>query len=149
MYAIGHISLGYLAGKTLGTATGKPPNIFLIWILAVLPDIDVVMRRFVPHRGPTHSLILAAVVFAPLLVIRFSQSVPYFAALAIHSIIGDYFTNGGLQILWPLSSRWISYSNAIPMGSINEIMLELILFTIMMATIFISKDYKNILPKKI
>lgn len=141
------MALGYFAGRAVGKATGSQPNIIVIWLLAVLPDVDLLFRRFVVHRGPTHSIIVAVIIFAPLLLAIPRRAAPYLAALATHSLIGDYIT-GGAQILWPLSTRWISYSYELPMGSAIEITSELVLFTMMMIALIASKDYRKILQIK-
>lgn len=138
MYAVGHIALGYLVGRAFNR--GKTINIPLIWTLSLLPDIDLLIPSL-PHRGPTHSLIVPLIVFVPIFLAYKWKAVPYIAALATHTIVGDMFTKGGVQILWPFSMRWVSHGLAMCMASTLENYVEIALFLVLIFTIALSKDY--------
>lgn len=79
-------------------------NIPLVLALSVIPDADTVVQ-FTNHRGPTHSIIVALIIFAPILFVYRKKALPYLIALIQHSLIGDYFTGGGIQLLWPLTTE--------------------------------------------
>jgi hypothetical protein len=79
-YAVGHFALGYVIGKLAMKATKTKMNIPLILTLSVIPDIDILVP-YVEHRGPFHSVIMATIVFLPLLVHYGRTAYPYFLAL--------------------------------------------------------------------
>jgi hypothetical protein len=134
------MALAYLLGKASAKPLKINLNIPLILILSIIPDIDIVLMGEL-HRGPTHSIIMALLVFIPFFVIYSWKAAPYFIALASHSLIGDFFIGGQIQLLWPLSAQqfglpelgsyYISIYNPI------NIALELTLFG--MATIVMYK----------
>ena len=142
MFAVGHIALGYIIGKILSKTQEKGQNIQVLWTLSLLPDIDLLIPGL-QHRGPTHSLIVALIVFAPLFMIRPRKTAPFFAALATHSLIGDYLT-GEVKLFWPLSSEWLKFENTITMGNLFETGLELALFAILIATLILSRDFNHL-----
>ncbi len=137
MRALGHIALGYITGKIVSNATDQSINLPVIWILSLLPDIDLLIPDL-QHRGPTHSIIVALIIFTPLFITASWKAAPYFAALASHSLIGDYFT-GKTQLFWPLSLEWLEYERAIRMGSTLEPYIELALFAVMIAVLILSR----------
>jgi membrane-bound metal-dependent hydrolase YbcI (DUF457 family) len=100
--------LAYLLGKASAKLLKVNLNIPLILVLSIIPDIDI-LGDFIfnseIHRGPTHSIIVAIVVFIPFFVLYRQKVMPYFAALASHSLIGDFLIGGQLQLLWPLSTN--------------------------------------------
>ena len=147
MYAVGHISLGYLTAKLLNRATKQNLNIPAIWTLSIIHDIDLLIPGL-QHRGPTHSIILITIVFAPLLFAKKEKVAPYFIATAIHPF-ADYMTKGGAQLFWPLSHQWIQYKNAMSMTSIIETNIELTLFLTLIGTMIILLDYKHLLNSDI
>jgi membrane-bound metal-dependent hydrolase YbcI (DUF457 family) len=138
MLILGHIALGYITGKIISKATDQSINIPVIWILSLLPDIDLLIPGL-RHRGPTHSIIVALIIFTPLFIIASWKAAPYFAALVSHSLIGDYFT-GGAQMFWPLSSEWLEYERSMRMGSALELSIALALFTVMIAILILSRE---------
>jgi hypothetical protein len=137
------MSLAYLLGKGSSKTLKVNLNIPLILVLSIIPDMDIVFMREL-HRGPTHSIIVAIIIFIPFFIIYRKKAVPYFLALASHSMIGDFFIGGGIQLLWPLSSQefglheiggpYISIWNPI------NILLEWTLFAIAAVIMFKSKD---------
>jgi hypothetical protein len=102
------MALGYLIGKASAKLLKVNISIPLILVLSVLPDIDIILNflfNIEIHRGPTHSIISAILVFIPFLILYRQKAVPYFAALISHSLIADFIIGGQLQLLWPLSTR--------------------------------------------
>ena len=143
MMAIGHITLGYIIGNPLNRASDHSLNIPALWTLSMLPDVDLLIPGL-QHRGPTHSLIFTLIVSLLLIIIGSRKAVPYIAALATHSMIGDYFTDGGIMLFWPFTSEWVKYENAIRMGSTFETYVELALFLILILTLIVSKDFNSL-----
>jgi len=143
MFVVGHIALGYIIGKITSKATGQSPIISAIWALSLLPDIDFLIPGL-RHRGPTHSLVIVLLIFIPLLILRFRETVPYFAALATHLTIGDYITDGGVQLFWPLSSKWVNLKSSLRLGSVVETYIELALFGALILTLILSKDLNRL-----
>ena len=95
----------------------------------MLPDIDFLFPDL-GHRGVTHSL-LVLIMFLFLVILRFRDMLPYFLAFASHSLIGDLFTSGGVQLFWPVILDRVSVGLTLNMGTRFEVMLELILFSLM------------------
>lgn len=143
MFAVGHIALGHIIGKILSKSTRKSQNIPAIWTLSLLPDIDLLIPSL-QHRGPTHSIIVAILIIAPLFIIGSRKTAPYIAALATHSMIGDYITNGGVRLFWPLSLEWLVFERAIMLGSAFEAYIELALFAMLIVTLILSRDYNHL-----
>jgi membrane-bound metal-dependent hydrolase YbcI (DUF457 family) len=133
--------LGYLTGKVSAQKLNVGLNLPLLLTVSILPDIDLLLR-FIQHRGPTHSLITAVVFMTPFLFAYGKSAVPYFIALASHSLIGDFFT-GGTKLFWPFSTGWFGALN-IDVGSLVNASLELILFVVSLVVIFESGDWRKI-----
>lgn len=72
-----------------------------------------------------------------------SKALPYFAALAQHSLVGDFLTGGGIQMLWPITSAW--YGLGIPILSPTNIILEWSSFLVAMAVMLKTKDIQKLL----
>ena len=144
MYAIGHIALGYLAGKILSKATDQNSNTPILWTFSLLPDVDFIIPSL-QHRGPTHSIIFTLLFFTPFLLIAFRKAAPYFAAMLTHFMIGDYITDKGVMMFWPLSLKFVKYQKTIPIGTSLEIQLELALFATLLVILIISKDLNHLL----
>ena len=68
MFAVGHLALGYITGKSSLKILKSNIDIPLIFTLSILPDIDLLIPRLA-HRGPTHSIITITLVSLPLLII--------------------------------------------------------------------------------
>jgi len=137
MYAVGHLALGYLSGKATSKLLSVNVNIPLLFVASVIPDIDLLIPGL-EHRGPTHSLIIFLLLFLPAFILCRKRAIPYFVALAQHSIIGDYLTSGGIQLLWPISSNW--YVTGIKIISLANISLEWVFFLILLTVMFKTKD---------
>ena len=98
------MALAYILGKGSAKPLKVNINIPLILVLSIIPDIDLIFMGEL-HRGPTHSIIAALLVFIPVFVIYRRKAVPYFIALVSHSLIADFFIGGRIQLLWPLTSQ--------------------------------------------
>jgi len=136
MYAVGHLALGYLSGKTASKILNVNANIPLLFLASVLPDIDLLIPGL-NHRGPLHSVILFFLLFLPAFVLFKKRAIPYFLALIQHSLIGDYLT-GWTQLIWPVTTNW--YGLGIEITSLTNILIEWALFLTSTATLFKTKD---------
>jgi len=143
MYAVGHIALGHVVGRVFGRLTGEEINIPLVWLLSVVPDLDLLVRGL-DHRGPSHSVVVAFVVFAPLLLFRFRKSFVYFVVLVTHSLIGDYFT-GEVMLFWPFSHEGFVSPYIISMRNPLEVYLELALFIVFLGIFVFMRDFEKLL----
>jgi membrane-bound metal-dependent hydrolase YbcI (DUF457 family) len=141
-FAIGHIALAYLLGKASAKLLKVNLNIPLILVLSIIPDIDILFDFLFNseiHRGPTHSIIVAIVVFIPFFVLYRKRATPYFAALASHSLIGDFLIGGQLQLLWPLSTNEFGFTGINIYHPIN-IALEFTLFAVALVVMLKTRD---------
>lgn len=129
MNFLGHFALGYFAAVFSSRITREEFFLPLVLMFSILPDVDVFILGL-EHRGPSHSLVVALAIFLPFYML-YGKGFPYFAALASHSLIGDYFTNRGCQMLWPVSTEWVVSSVALDTGPITT-GLELTLFALML-----------------
>jgi membrane-bound metal-dependent hydrolase YbcI (DUF457 family) len=141
------MALAYLVAKASGKLLKVNFNIPLILVLSIIPDVDIILGFLLGsplHRGPTHSIIIAIFVFIPFLVLYRKKAIPYFAALASHSLIGDFFIGGQLQLLWPLSTNEFGlYELGFPYINIYnpiDIALEFALFVIALIVMLKTRD---------
>jgi len=146
MFAVGHISLGYLIAKIVQKPLKTRINLPLIFLLSIIPDVDLLIPTL-EHRGITHSLLVLTIAFVPFFAIYRKNSLPYFAALIQHSIIGDLPTNGGAQMLWPLTDH--VYGLGIEQYGIHGIALELASFLLALAVLVATNDWRTLFQHKI
>jgi len=144
------MALAYLLGKTCAKFLKVNINIPLILVLSVVPDIDIIFEFLLNaeiHRGPTHSLITAILVFIPFFVLYRKKVTPYFVALISHSLIGDFLIGGQIQLLWPLSTSEFGLHEAgfvyIGIAYPINIALEATLFIIATIIMFKTRDLFN------
>ena len=135
MFAVGHMALAYLLAKSSGKLLKITINIPLVFVLSIIPDVDLIFEVLFSvqlHRGPTHSLIFAFLLFVPFFIFFKKKALPYFFSLASHSVLADFFVGGQLQLLWPLSARELGASQfGISLVMINDplnVALEFLLF---------------------
>jgi hypothetical protein len=141
------MALAYLLSKASGKLLKVSFNIPLILVLSIIPDIDILFDFLFNsdiHRGPTHSVIMAILIFIPFFVLYRKKSVPYFVALASHSLIADLIIGGNLQLLWPLSaSEFGLYELGFPYIDIYSpinIALEFTLFIVAFLVMLKTRD---------
>ena len=135
MFAVGHLALGYITGKLADRLMNVKSNIFLLLLVSVIPDIDILIPGL-EHRGPTHSLIIFVILF-PVILLYGKKAVPYFVALGQHTLIGDYITEGA-KLLWPLTGR--IFGTGMKVTSLPNMFLEWCLFLIFIALAFKTRD---------
>ena len=144
MYAVGHFALGYLLGKIASTTLNIKINLNLLFLVSVLPDIDIIIPGLV-HRGPLHSIIVFSIIFIPIFFVYKKSVIPYFLAVIQHILIGDFLT-GGIQLLWPVSIKMYGLNFGI--DSLANIFLELSLFLVSLTILFRTKDIFILLKQK-
>jgi len=113
-------------------------------VLSIIPDADIVFDRLTGaqlHRGPSHSLVVAIIAFIPFFIYYRKKALPYFLALISHSLIGDFFVGGHLQLLWPFSNAKFGFTYLSVFSPIN-ILLELILFLLAVLVLYKTGDYQ-------
>jgi len=135
-YAVGHLALGYLSGKLTSKILSVNVNIPLLFLVSVMPDIDLLIPSL-EHRGPIHSIIIYCLLFLPVFMLYGKRATPYFVALTQHILIGDYLT-GGTQLLWPITINW--YGLGMEITSFANIFMEWVLFLTSMTIMFKTKD---------
>ena len=136
MYAVGHFALGYLIGKIASTTLNIKINLNLLFLVSVLPDIDIIIPGLM-HRGPLHSILVFSILFIPIFFVYKKSVIPYFLAVMQHILIGDFLT-GGIQLLWPVSMKMYVFNFGI--DSFASIFLELFLFLVSLTILFKTKD---------
>ncbi len=142
------MALSYIAGKLTAKPLQVNPNIPLVLTLSVLPDVDLFMEPLLRHGGPTHSLVILVALFLPAMLIWRKTSIPYLAATASHSLIGDYLTRSvktrGVQLFFPLKRTW--YSAGLEGAELLYVYSEVILFVIFLSLLSATRD-TNFLTK--
>jgi hypothetical protein len=129
--------LGKASAKLLRTKI----NIPTVLMLSVIPDTDIIIQIFVPtleHRGPTHSVITALIVFIPIFAVYQKRAIPYFIALIQHSLIGDTVAGGQIQLLWPVATQY--YGTGMNIQSQTNTAVEWTLFLLSMIIMLKTKD---------
>ena len=137
MWFLGHFALGYFSALAVSKFTREKINLPLVWFISILPDIDFFFEPLIIHRGPTHSIIIAALAFLPIFLI-YRRGLTYVAALVSHSLIGDFF-EPPVQLLWPIDINWYGINSSQELTGIMEPALEIFLFSMMIIFIIISK----------
>jgi membrane-bound metal-dependent hydrolase YbcI (DUF457 family) len=148
------MALAYLLGKASAKPFNLNPNIPLLLVLSILPDIDIIFERIFQlelHRGPTHSIIVAILIFIPFFLVYRQRTLPYFLAFASHALVGDFLIGGQIQLLWPFSTAQYGLHE---LGSLYigifdpiNIHLELTLFLIATIILFKSNDIQAFFKK--
>jgi len=133
--------LGYLVAKLTAQATETRMNIPLVMTLSVIPDIDILLP-FIEHRGPFHSILMATIIFVPILVLYGKKGLPYYVALIQHSLLGDYISGGRVQLLWPLTQRLFGIE--ISIVSPTSITLEWLTFLTATVVMLKTKDMQTL-----
>ena len=136
-FAVGHLALGYILGKASAKLLKTEINVPLVFALSIIPDIDLVIP-FLEHRGPTHSIVTAFIVFIPIFAIYKRRAVPYLVALVQHSVIGDYVSGSGIQLLWPLTTG--CYGKEMGVKSQTNIAIEWVIFLTSIIIMLKAKD---------
>jgi membrane-bound metal-dependent hydrolase YbcI (DUF457 family) len=137
LFAVGHFALGYILGKASSKLLKTSFNIPAILMLSIIPDVDIVIP-FLEHRGLTHSIVIASIVFIPIFAIYRKKAAPYFLALIQHSLVGDYVVGGRIQLLFPLTTQY--YGTGISIQSQMDIPIEWAAFLASMLIMIKARD---------
>ena len=149
------MAIAYLLGKGTAKSLRINLNIPILLVLSILPDVDIIfdfLTGAAIHRGPTHSIVVAAFAFIPIFLMYRKTAIPYFLALISHPLIGDFLTGGRVQLFWPLSANEYGLHELggpyISIFSPVNIALEVTLFIIATLILFKSGDWKDFLTNK-
>jgi len=115
-------------------------NIPLVLTLSVIPDIDLLIP-FLEHRGLTHSIIIASLVFIPIFILYRKRAAPYFVALIQHSLVGDFLVGGKTQLLFPLSTQY--FGTGMSILSQTSVAIEWAAFLTSILVMVMIKDIKT------
>ena len=137
MYPIGHFALGYLSSEISSKISKEKVNYPIIFIVSIIPDIDLFIP-FVEHRGSTHSIVVAILIFLPF-IIKYKRGFSYFASLASHSLIGDFFTAYGCRLFWPIVPFWYKTPRPYRLSGRPLMIVEVSLFVLMIISILWKK----------
>jgi hypothetical protein len=137
------LALGYLLGKISARVLKTDVVVPAIFTLSVISDIDFLLP-LIEHRGPTHSIIVAIIIFAPILATHRRKAVPYLAAFIHHPLLGDYMTGRGVQLFWPITMGYYG----IAIEDRLEICLEWFLFATLVIVMLKTKDVATLLQPK-
>jgi hypothetical protein len=142
-FAVGHIALAYLLGKSSARLLKTKIYIPLILALSVIPDIDILFYPVIEHRGPIHSIVVILAVFLPFFFVYRKAAVPYCIAVIQHSLVGDFLAGGRIRLFWPITSQYFGTNISIrsPTNVANEWMFFLIASAVMIA----AKDIHRLL----
>ncbi len=145
-FAVGHFAIGYLLSKATGKILKVDLNVPLVLVLAIIPDTDIALRELFPalvHRGPTHSIVVAFLVFVPLFAVYKKCVAPYLLAVVQHSLISDYVGGGGIQLFWPLTFQ--EYGIKLDIRSSTNVAIEWTAFLLAVLIMSRSKDLLKLL----
>ena len=145
-YAVGHISLGYIISKLTAKTLKTEINIPLIFTLSVIPDVDILIP-FIEHRGPIHSIVATFIVFIPIFAVYEKKAIPYLLAIVQHSLVGDFFAGGKIQLLWPITTH--QYGIEVGIKSLQNIAAEVLAFAALVVIFAMSKDYLKFFRKSL
>jgi hypothetical protein len=148
MFAVGHLALGYLTGKTSGKFLNVSINIPLALALSILPDIDLLVPGL-QHGGPTHSIVLYLALAFPAILVWKKQAIPYLIAVASHPLLGDFPTRPskaqGVQLFFPVSSSWFSAGSEAAI--LTYVYAEVALFAAFLIVMLVTRDVKVLMKQ--
>jgi membrane-bound metal-dependent hydrolase YbcI (DUF457 family) len=146
LFLLGHACWAYLTGRLVSLPFGLRPNLYLLLILGMLPDIDLILGSLdVAHRTVTHSVIFWSLIFIPFFVKYKKVSLPYFVATTQHILIGDMIV-GRTDIFWPVADLRIGLG--LPILSPLNLLLEAAGLAIFVVAVVLGKDRSHIADRK-
>jgi hypothetical protein len=78
------------------------------------------------------------IVFVPLFLYFRKKAAPYYLALVQHVLIGDVLIGGGVEILWPLTTKF--YGLIVSLNSQIDMILESSLFILAIVALILTRD---------
>lgn len=151
MFAVGHMALAYLLGKPVSKLLKTNLNLPLLFVLSIIPDGDLLLIPAL-HRGPTHSIITALLLFLPFFIIYRKKAIPYFLGLTSHFLIADFLIGGQIMLFWPLTQANFGLHEIgltyIDIKSPINIGVELTLFLCATFILFLTRDFSQFLKNR-
>ncbi len=145
------MALAYLLGKSASKFLNVQLNIPLLLLLSIIPDGDLLLIPSL-HRGPTHSIVTALLLFLPLFAYFHKKAIPYFIGLISHSLIADFFIGGQIMLLWPINQANFGLHEIglqyIDIRSPINIVAELILFIFAAFVLLKTSDINQFLKSR-
>jgi len=146
LFLLGHACWAYLTGRLVSHPFGLRPNLYLLLILGMLPDVDLILGSLdIAHRTVTHSVIFWSLVFVPFFAKYKKIALPYFVAAIQHILIGDMIV-GRTNILWPVADLRIGLG--FPILSPLNLLLEAAGLAIFVAVVLLGKDRSHLVDRK-
>jgi len=146
LFLLGHACWAYLTGRFVSHPFGLRPNLYLLLILGMLPDVDLILGSLdIAHRTVTHSVIFWSLVFVPFFAKYKKIALPYFVAAIQHILIGDMIV-GRTNILWPVADLRIGLG--FPILSPLNLLLEAAGLAIFVAVVLLGKDRSHLVDRK-
>ncbi len=100
MFLVGHAAWAYIISRSLASLLRVRINPYLVMLLGMVPDVDILLQEYIKHRSVTHSILFWGIVFIPFLIIYRKRSIPYFVAIIQHIMLGDVIV-ASTNVLWP------------------------------------------------
>lgn len=105
----------------------------LLFVAALLPDVDFLFQPFVTHHSITHSATFWSLIYIPLAVFFRLRILPYAIATYSHFLIGDVIT-GNPPLLYGLSDQtfgtirpWIDENLGWTFGVLYQALVDVIM----------------------
>ncbi|MEM1951289.1 MAG: metal-dependent hydrolase [Candidatus Nitrosocaldus sp.] len=120
MLLVGHAVWAYVIARSLSSVLNIRINPYLVMLLGMVPDVDILLQEYIRHRSITHSIIFWSIAFIPFFIVYRKRSIPYFTAVVQHIMLGDVIV-ASTNILWPLRyDVGMGYSLLSPFNIIME-----------------------------
>ncbi|MEM4611944.1 MAG: metal-dependent hydrolase [Candidatus Nitrosocaldus sp.] len=120
MLLVGHAVWAYVIARSLSSVLNVRINPYLVMLLGMVPDVDILLQEYIRHRSITHSIIFWNIAFIPFFIVYRKRSIPYFTAVVQHIMLGDVIV-ASTNILWPLRyDVGMGYSLLSPFNIIME-----------------------------
>ncbi|MEM0442303.1 MAG: metal-dependent hydrolase [Candidatus Nitrosocaldus sp.] len=120
MLLVGHAVWAYVIARSLSSVLNVRINPYLVMLLGMVPDVDILLQEYIRHRSITHSIIFWSIAFIPFFIVYRKRSIPYFTAVVQHIMLGDVIV-ASTNILWPLRyDVGMGYSLLSPFNIIME-----------------------------
>lgn len=100
MLLVGHAAWAYVISRSLASALNVKINPYLVMLLGMVPDADILFQEYIKHRSVTHSMLFWGIVFIPFFIAYRKRSIPYFIAVVQHIMLGDVIV-ASTNLLWP------------------------------------------------
>ncbi|MFN4336072.1 MAG: metal-dependent hydrolase [Candidatus Nitrosocaldus sp.] len=100
MFLVGHAAWAYVISRSLASLLRVRINPYLVMLLGMVPDADILLQEYIKHRSVTHSIVFWGIIFIPFLIIYRKRSIPYLVAVIQHIMLGDVIV-ASTNVLWP------------------------------------------------